>query len=84
MKLKAVVPAQVALVLFAQAALPMDPLQIELIRILGTGYVAASVSMLALKARPCSPPHNSSKMSKQLVVVNASHKQLRQLRQLDL
>jgi hypothetical protein len=43
------VPAQVAVVLFAQAALPIDPVQIEIIRMLGTGYVAASVSMLALK-----------------------------------
>lgn len=42
-------PAQVAVVLFAQAALPIDPVQIEIIRMLGTGYVAASVSMLALK-----------------------------------
>ena len=47
---------QVALVLFAQAALPIDPVQIEIIRMLGTGYLAASVSMLALKARPSNAP----------------------------
>lgn len=42
--------AQVALVLFTpQLALPIDPVQIEIIRMLGTGYVAASVSFLALK-----------------------------------
>lgn len=74
-----------ALVLFAQAALPIDPLQIELIRILGTGYVAASVSMLALKARPCYPPLNSSKKTRlSSVIVNASHKQLRELRLWDM
>lgn len=43
------------MVLFAPPmVLPTDPIQIELIRMLGTGYVAASVSMLALKARSCS------------------------------
>lgn len=46
---------QVSLVLFTpHMALPTDPIQIELIRMLGTAYMAASVSMLALKARFCS------------------------------
>ena len=47
--------SQVAMVFFAPSiAVPIDPIQIELIRMCGTAYVAASVSMLALKARSCS------------------------------
>lgn len=41
---------QAALVMFQHAALPVDAMQVELLRMLGTGFVAASITAWTLKA----------------------------------
>jgi hypothetical protein len=43
---------QASLVMFANAVLPVDPLQAELAAMLGTGYLAASITAWTLKACP--------------------------------
>lgn len=43
--------------MFADAALPVDAMQVELLRMLGTGFVAASITAWTLKARRSASSH---------------------------